>query len=59
MIVCNWRNPVTQEVHRLESENIWYDPSDYINVSKVRVFVDKQNPRRYYMDISFLPKLAD
>ena len=58
-VVCNWRNPATQQVHRLESERIWYDPSDYINVSKVRVFVDKQNPRKYYMDISFLPHLAD
>ncbi len=59
VVVCNWRNPATQEVHRLESENIWYDPSDYISTPKARVFIDKQNPRKYHIDLSFLPKLAD
>lgn len=59
VIVCHWRNPATHEVHRLESENIWYDPSEYISTTKAKVFIDKQNPRKYHIDLSFLPKLAD
>ena len=59
VVVCNWRNPATSELHRLESENIWYDPSAYISATQVRVFIDQRNPRKYHMDLSFLPKLAD
>lgn len=58
VIVCHWLNPVTSQVHVFESENIWFDPSRYIDREKLTVFMNKGNPKKYYVDVSFLPKQA-
>jgi hypothetical protein len=58
LIDCHWTNPETHRVHVFESENIWFDPSSYINSEDIRVFMDKKNTRKYYVDTSFLPQLA-
>ncbi|MGV8919995.1 MAG: DUF3592 domain-containing protein [Pseudomonas sp.] len=58
VIMCQWLNPVTAEIHVFESENIWFDPSPYIDREAITVFIKKDNPKKYYVDISFLPKLA-
>lgn len=57
-ILAQWRNPVTSELHIFKSENLWFDPSDYMNQDEITVFVDKENPKKFYVDVSFLPKLA-
>jgi hypothetical protein len=57
-IMSQWKNPVTSEIHVFESENLWFDPTDHINDNKIRVFIEQSNPRKYYVDVSFLPKLA-
>ena len=57
-VMTQWQNPMTSEVHIFESNDVWFDPSAYIKGSKIRVFVDKHNPRKYYVDLSFLPKLV-
>jgi len=54
-VVCQWQDPGTQEVHVFRSANIWYDPTEYVKES-VGVFVDRNDPRRYLVDIEFLPK---
>lgn len=59
VILCQWLNPVTQQVHVFQSENIWFDPSPYINQDAIKVLIEKDNPKKYYVDISFLPKRAD
>lgn len=59
VILCQWLNPVTRQVHVFESENIWFDPSPYIKQDAIKVLIEKDNPKKYYVDISFLPKLAD
>ncbi|MCQ3032709.1 DUF3592 domain-containing protein [Pseudomonas syringae] len=58
VIDCHWTNPETYRVHVFESDNIWFDPSSYINSEEIRVFMDKKNTRKYYVDTSFLPQLA-
>lgn len=58
VIVCQWLNPVTREVHVFESENIWFDPSPYIQGETVKVLIERDNPKKYYVDVSFLPKVA-
>ncbi|MGI9334629.1 MAG: DUF3592 domain-containing protein [Gammaproteobacteria bacterium] len=57
-IVTQWKNPSTSELHLFESENIWFDPSDHINVDEITVLIERHNPKKYYVDISFLPKLS-
>jgi hypothetical protein len=38
---------------------VWFNPSKFIKHNQVRVFMDRSNPKRYYVDLSFLPKLAN
>ncbi len=45
-------------VQVFRSENLWFDPTDDLKREAVTVYVDPRNPRRYAMDVSFLPKLA-
>jgi len=58
VIVCDWLNPQTSQLHVFESENIWFEPSPYMNEEKIRVFLDKNNSRKYHVDISFLPNVV-
>lgn len=58
MIVCQWTNPANYCIHIFESENIWFDPSDFITTEEIKVFTDKRNAKKYYVDVSFLPKVA-
>lgn len=58
-IVAQWHNPATQKVHLFSSENLWFDPSPYLKDKQMRVLIDPQKPKRYSMDVSFLPQLAD
>jgi hypothetical protein len=58
-IYAQWQNPSTSEIHLFNSENIWFDPTDHINNDELTVFIEKNNPAKYYVDISFLPKVAD
>jgi hypothetical protein len=58
-IVAQWQDPATSQVHVFESHNIWFDPSSFIKQKRIRVFVDRANPKKYYVDVSFLPQLAN
>jgi len=58
-VISQWQNPVTSEVHVFESANLWFDPSGYIKDKKITVFIEAANPKRYCVDLSFLPQLAD
>lgn len=57
-IVCQWQHPQTKEVHLFRSDNLWFDPSDHIPGDTVPVLVDESNLKKYWVDTSFLPKLA-
>lgn len=57
-ILSHWLNPATQELHVFKSNNLWFDPSDYIENEKINVFIEEGNPGKYLVDTSFLPKLA-
>jgi hypothetical protein len=58
-IVSQWQNPVTSEIHVFRSNDLWFDPTDYIRDRPIRVFIERTNPRKYLVDLSFLPKLAE
>lgn len=57
-IVCQWQNPVTSDIHVFRSDNLWFDPSDHIRSESIPVYINPKNPRKYWVDTSFLPKLA-
>ncbi|MBZ0334217.1 DUF3592 domain-containing protein [Marinobacter sp. AL4B] len=57
-IVCQWQHPQTRELHVFRSDNLWFDPTDHISQEKIPVLVDEGNLKRYWVDTSFLPKLA-
>ena len=57
-LITQWQNPATSEVHVFKSNNIWFDPSSYIHTDTITVFCEKDDLSEYYVDISFLPKLA-
>jgi hypothetical protein len=58
VIVCHWMSPATKCVDIFESNNIWSDPSDYMDTEEIKVFMNKYNAKKYYVDISFLPQVA-
>lgn len=58
-VVTQWHNPATGEIHVFKSENLWFDPSAYIGGRKIRVMIERNNPRRYHVDLSFLPRMAE
>ena len=58
-IVSRWLDPAKNALYLYHSENLWFDPTPYIKVKRVTVFIDPTNPKRYSMDVSFLPKLAN
>lgn len=58
-IVCQWLNPMTNQVHVFRSHNLWYDPASFITGKTMEVILDPGNPKRYLVETSFLPKLAE
>jgi hypothetical protein len=57
-IISQWHNPETGELHVFNSENVWFDPEKFVTSKQLRVLIDPRDPKRYHVDVSFLPKLA-
>lgn len=57
-LMAQWQNPATGLVHTFESETLFYDPSDYVKLETLGVWIDPSDPRRHHLDTGFLPKLA-
>lgn len=58
-VLTQWQNPATSEVHVFKSNNLWFDPSKYLTDRPITVFIERDNPRKYFVDLSFLPKVAE
>ena len=58
-IVCQWQDPTTGLLHLFKSRNLWFDPTPYVKVQELTVFVDPRKPKRHFVDVSFLPRLAE
>ncbi len=57
-IVSQWLDPTTGKVYVFRSRNLYFNPEKYIQTSQIPVRIDPQNPKRYWMDTSFLPEGA-
>jgi hypothetical protein len=57
LIIGQWLDKTTNTVYQFKSESIWYNPTPYLEGKKeVDVYIDPNDLKRYYVDISFLPK---
>lgn len=59
VIKAQWQDPASKQVFVFQSEYIWFDPLEYLDRDNVTVRIAPGNPRQYWMDISFLPELAN
>ncbi|MDO8367223.1 MAG: hypothetical protein Q7T20_10525 [Saprospiraceae bacterium] len=52
---CEWIDPYTNTMHTFKSGYISENPSDLIAPgATLRVLIDPNNPKRYWMDTAFL-----
>jgi len=56
-ITSQWLDPGSNTLRIFHSENLWFDPTKFVTRKSVTVLLDPNNPKRYHMDISFLPEL--
>lgn len=54
-ICTEWLDPKTNKTHFFESDDIWFDPTEFIKTDEIKVLIDPSNPMKYVMNISFLP----
>lgn len=52
-----WYNPTDGKMYLFDSEQLPFDPSYFIK-QPVKVLIDPRNPKRYVMDLSFLPPMG-
>ncbi len=57
-IVAQWRDPLSRQKHMFESRTLRVDPQPHLEDGTVPVLIDPKNPKRYALDLSFLPELA-
>jgi hypothetical protein len=55
-ISAQWLDSRTSTVHTFFSENIWYDPAEFVSNDEITVLIERENPKHYLMDVSSLPK---
>lgn len=59
VIVCQFHDKARNEIHQYKSEHIWFNPVPFLEgKSEIDVYIDPNDLKRYYVDISFLPKKA-
>ena len=52
-IIAQWTQPSSGLSYTFRSDNLNTDPEDYINPGdKIKVVIDPNNPKRYFVDIS-------
>jgi hypothetical protein len=55
-ITSQWLDPVSNKVRVFNSANLWFDPTRFVTARQVTVLLDPKDPKRYHMDVSFLPE---
>jgi len=56
-ITSQYLDPATRKLRVFHSENLWFDPSKFVTSKQMTVLLDPKDPKRYHMDVSFLPEL--
>jgi len=55
-IVCQYFDPLRNQVHVFHSKNIWFDPTQFLPGRTIDVLFDPDRPHRYLVETSFLPE---
>ncbi len=58
-ITAQWAEPLSLKVHVFKSARIRFDPTPFMKGETVSVLIDPDDPRRYMVDLSFLPEPAN
>lgn len=53
---CQYKDTFTGAVYLFSSNNIWKDPFLYVDQT-IKVYMDKENPRKYYVDVDSLEEI--
>ncbi len=56
VINCQWLNPQDNILYTFKSDDIWFDPTNYVKDKKIEVLINPKDLSKYYVDLSFLPK---
>ena len=56
-VVAQWLDATTNDLFVFRSDNLWFDPSRFVQDRKIPVYIDPSNPSSYYVDLSFLPRV--
>lgn len=56
-INAQWLNPADNTMHIFESDFLDFDPSLFVINKDIEVIIDQNNPKRYFIDLSFLPQV--
>jgi hypothetical protein len=54
VIVSSWPDPYSAETYYFSSKPLWIDPSPFLIGQTLKVYFNRRNPRRYWMDLSLL-----
>lgn len=58
-VLTRWQNPGTGKLHEFRSGNLWFDPTSQVAGRRIKVFIERNNPAKYFVDLSFLRESTD
>lgn len=58
-IIAQWHDKKNKQVFVFKSASLWFDPTQFLHKRSIPVYLDPDRPSRYYVDLSFLPKLGN
>jgi hypothetical protein len=50
-VVTQWRDPVSSQLYRFKSDDVWMSPSQLIGTRTILVYANPRNLSRYFMDL--------
>jgi hypothetical protein len=58
-VEAQWLDQASGQMRVFRSDRIWYNPAEFLQPSgPIPVYIDPGDATKYYVDLSFLPKLA-
>ena len=59
LVNCKWVDPMTAKEYTHTIKNIWKDPTPLLaGRNTIDVYIDRENPEKYFMDTEFLGDIA-
>ncbi len=58
-IIAQWHDKKSNAVFVFKSASLWFDPTQFLQSTNIPVYLDPVRPSRYFVDLSFLPKLGN